>query len=262
MIYEDFININANNRIHVVQEIPSKGAHFPMIVMVSGFGADYHEFGLFDILNDAFIQHGFGVIRFSFVGIGKSSGDYSTTTLDDLVAQFKRVIDYTIHDRFVDRRNIGLFAHGFGAAVLFSSSPIEYFKSLALSAPMSEPDEALPRLFRRQRGYYPDAVSTRESPDNTKIRVGSQFWPSLTTQKIKQGITLLTIPTLIIHGEKDKNIKVYKSVDLYESLMCRKKFVLLDKADHAFTGDFRQPFIDQVCLWFNETLRTEDNTIA
>lgn len=245
-----------------MQEIPSKGAQFPMIIMVSGFGADFHEFGLYDVLNDAFIQHGFGVVRFSFVGIGKSRGDYSSSTLESLVAQFQRVIEYTFNDRFVDKNAIGLFAHGFGAAVVFSGLPIEHVKSLALSAPMSEPDEALPRLFRRQRGYYPDAISTRESPDNTKIRLGPQFWPSLTTPKIKQGIAELTTPTLIIHGEKDKNIKAYNSVDLYESLKCRKKFILLDKADHAFTGDFRQPFIDQVCQWFNDTLRTEDNNIA
>lgn len=258
MKYSQYVKDSEGNLIEVVQETPQKGEKFPTVILVPGFGADYREYGFFDEISDALIKNGFQTMRFSFAGTGTSQGEFVTTTMDFQVQQLRDIIGFAKKDRFTDTRKIGIVGHSFGASVVIAAIPLEDVTTVLFTAAQADPGENLARLFKRQRGFNPNSVSTRELPGNLQISVGSRFWQSLSRYRLIDQIKTGTQSMFFIHGEKDRKVKPWESTDLYSAVKSRKKYVLVEKADHAFTGKYRPVVVSLITDWFTEELQDQD----
>lgn len=241
--------------LEVVQEIPSKGDKFPTVVMVPGFGMDLHEYGYFDEASDLLIKNGFQTFRFSFAGTGKSEGDFADMTLDRQARELHDILQYVEQDRFTDTTRIGLLAQSFGAITTIGALPISAVKTFLFTSAPADPYASLSRWFRGQRGFDPDGISEIEHSDKSKTRIGTQFWKNLAQQKFSEKLRLVSQPILFIYGSRDKRIKRWEIQDHYFSVIARKKLLLIDQADHGFTGKFRPTVLKLIVDWFAETLR-------
>lgn len=256
MKYEYFVRDSFGNNLEVLQELPDKGDVFPTVVMVSGFGADLHEYGLFDEISTLLVKNGFQTIRFCFEGTGKSDGEFVTMTMLKQAQQLKDILnECVLKDRFADKSRIGLYAQSFGTATTVAALPLPMIRTFMFSSATADPQDSLGRLFRRQRGYNPEGISKRERSDNKIIKIGPEFWQDLRRHNLIGLIRKLSQPILFVHGTKDKKVKARESLLYFDAVKSRKKFQVIELADHAFTGRFRAAFLGVILDWFEETLR-------
>jgi len=255
MKYELKIPNAQGQQLEVLQEIPDKGDKFPTVILVSGFGADLHEFGYFDEITTVLLQNGFQTFRLSFSGTGKSQGNFEEMTMESQAAEFKLLLDYVRHDRFTIKNKVGVFAQSFGASVVISALPLVGISTFLFSATQAFPGETLARHFKRQRGFNPEAVSKMERADKSITRIGPQFWRSEKRHNLIGKIRQIAQPVLFIHGSKDKKVKGAEALLLYNAVTSKKKFHLIENSNHSFTGRFRPKVLELIVEWFEETLR-------
>jgi len=255
MKYNLNITDTFGKKLQALQEIPSKGDLFPTIIMVSGFGADLHEYGLFDELNDLLIRNGFGTIRFNFEGLGESEGNFLDMTIETQAQQVKDIIRYSLTDRFTDREHIGILSQSFGGPTTIAALPLPEVKTFVFLSAQVDPADSLARYFKRQRGYNPEGISERERSDNRITRIGPQFWQTLAKHNFLLEIKQLTQPVLFIQGTKDKNVSFREAQQYYDVLTNKKKLHYIYHADHGFTREFRPKLLELIRDWFNGELQ-------
>lgn len=241
--------------LEVVQETPSKGDKFPTVLMVSGFGVDLHEYGYFDEVRDLLTRNGFQTFSFSFEGTGASEGNFLDMTVDRQSQQLHDVLEYVKKDRYTDTSRIGILAQSFGTTTTISALPLPDIKTLLFTSAPSDPYESLARWFKGQRGYEPEGVSKIQRSDGRYTKIGSQFWSNLQKHKFAEEVKKISQPVLFIYGSRDKRIKRWEIQDHFISVKARKKLLLVNLADHGFTGKFRPTVLKLILEWFEETLR-------
>jgi len=112
--------------------LPDGPGPHPVVVTMSGSGPSDRDESLapitalkpFAVLADALTSAGIGVLRFDDRGVGDSTGDHNSATVQDLASDAGAAIDYLMTRDDVDQEHIGLFGHsegGLHAAILGSS---------------------------------------------------------------------------------------------------------------------------------------------
>lgn len=238
--------------LECIQRIPSKGDVFPTIVLVPGFGVDLHEYGYFDEAADMLVKYGFQTIQFSFSGTGGSEGEFTTTTIDREAQELQAVLQYVVKDRFTDTANIGILAHSFGGDVVVASLPLPMVKTFIFSSVPADPRTSLEKYFRQEHKFNPEGISSRQRSDGSVTKIGPQFWHSLERHHFVNESKAVTQPILLLYGEKDNKFNANQGRLYFEEIKSRKRFLLLEKADHSFTREFRTKALELIAEWFNE----------
>lgn len=254
MKYEFFIRDSKGQRIEILQQLPDKGDKFPSILLVPGFGIDLHEYGLYDDIATTLVKSGFCSWRFSFAGTGASEGDFLQSTMESQMAQLNDVIAAFLKDRFTSISQVGIAAHGFGAALVIAGLPYPNIQSFVFMSPMAKPFDTISKMYKRQRAFDPDEISTLQKPNKEIIKIGPEFWKSVNHFNIISSIKKATQPTLLIQGTKDYKVKPYEAGQFYSALTTPKKLHLIQRGDHGYTGAFRPKAAELLVEWFEETL--------
>ena len=114
--------------------LPDTSGPHPVVVTMSGSGpsdrdeslAPISTFKPFADLADALTGAGVGVLRYDDRGVGESTGEHGTATIQDFTADAAAALDYLTTRDDVDAERIGLFGHSEGglyAAMLGASDP-------------------------------------------------------------------------------------------------------------------------------------------
>ena len=112
---------------------PSPGPH-PAVVLMSGSGAQDRDESLrpvsaikpFALIADALTSAGVAVLRYDDRGVGGSSGDYESATVQELASDGRAAIDYLLERPDIDAGRIGILGHSEGglyAAMLAARNP-------------------------------------------------------------------------------------------------------------------------------------------
>ena len=111
--------------------IPAGPGPFPAVVLVSDAGAqdregtvgDYRPLGT---LGDYLTRRGVAVLRFDDRGVGRSTGDFSTTTTASLVSDVQASLNYLRTRPEINVSQIGVIGHGEGGnvALLSAAQPL------------------------------------------------------------------------------------------------------------------------------------------
>lgn len=254
MKYPLFIKDTDGYKIEVLQEIPGKGDKFPTIIMVPGFGINLHERGLFDDLSSQFLRFGFGVIRFSFEGTGKSEGEFINMTLDKQAQQLKDIINYVKKDRFVIKNKIGIYAQSFGTSTVIASLPLTGIKTYLFTGAFAYPQISMSKAFKRNGEYNPEGISKRKRSDQSTVIIGPQFWQSLNQINLLEKVSLIDKPIKFIHAGFDRKVKPDEVTDLFNAITVEKYLEFIPKSDHAFSDNFRPMVLKLIADWFAERL--------
>jgi hypothetical protein len=102
--------------------LPEGEGPFPAVVLIAGSGPNDRDETLFGhkpffVIADHLTRQGFAVLRYDKRGVGESTGNFRTATLQDFVADAETVLSYLKQQDEIDPDRIGLLGHSEGGIV-------------------------------------------------------------------------------------------------------------------------------------------------
>ncbi len=195
----------------------------------------------------ALAQHGFGVLRFDFTGLGGSGGDFANThfssNIDDLVAAADWLRASHAAPALLVGHSLG------GAAVLAAASRVPECRAVAtLGAPFD------PQHVTQQFGA---GLAVIESEGEATLQLGGRpftirrgFIDDLAGQSQLERIRNLRRALMVLHAPGDDVVSVDSARQIFEAARHPKSFVSLDDADHLLSRAEDARFAaDLIAVW-------------
>lgn len=181
-------------------------------------------------------QHGFGVLRFDFTGLGKSEGEFSDSHFSANISDLIDVHEYMAEHYEAPSLLIG---HSLGgAAVLVAASKLETVKAVAtIGAPASA--EHTTKHFASQIEGIGDDEKIKVNIGGRPFNINREFVDEFKTIDLMEIVKSLKKPLLVLHSPFDKIVGIENAQQIYHHAFHPKSFISLDNADHLLsqTGD-------------------------
>ncbi len=249
----------------------------PTIILLHGLG--FHSFE-YEELAPLLSKNGFNCLAFDFRCHGRSEGQRGYWTLQELVDDTKKVVDY-VYNRFNDK--IGIFGNSLGAIVaVFAAAQDSRIKSIVASGcPAKTADFLLTKIrkvllfiadglahfipFRISMNNFYSYGQLIDNPEWIRKIENDPLIPearrlAITTYKkalewdTTKVVKEVNIPLLVLQGKKDNLQPINQSEMLYGAANEPKEFKLID-AGHL--PHLENPELTNKILieWFNKTLK-------
>lgn len=181
-------------------------------------------------------EHGIGVIRFDFTGIGGSEGDFSTTTFTSNLDDLRAAVAYF---SAAGRPPKLLIGHSLGgAAVLAVGGELPEVRAVATIAAPSETAHFRAKLLARA----PELTWQEEAEleiGGRRWRVRREFLEDLARYPLEKRVARLGKPLLVLHSPADATVPFAAAGRIVAAAAQPVSFVSLDRADHLLMGDER-----------------------
>ncbi len=187
-------------------------------------------------------QHGIGVLRFDFTGLGESEGDFEdtnfTSNVEDLLAASKFLEENYEAPKILIGHSLG------GAAVIFAASQLESIKAVATVGAPSEPEHVTHLLSSKIEDIEDNGIAN-VSIGGRNFTIKKQFLDDLRSKDMFTILKNLKKPILVLHSPQDSVVTIENAAKIYHAAFHPKSFVSLDGADHmlskkvdaAYAGD-------------------------
>lgn len=176
-------------------------------------------------------QHGFGVLRFDFTGLGRSEGDFADTNFSHNLEDLITVNDYLSHHYQAPTLMIG---HSLGgAAVLVAAAKLANIKAVAT---IGAPADALhvSHLIADKEDIMEKGAASI-SIGGRPFTIKRQFLEDLENHDVHTIVPKLRIPILILHSPQDTVVGIENAAKIYQLAHHPKSFISLDGADHLLS---------------------------
>ncbi|CEK13203.1 alpha/beta hydrolase family protein [Chthonomonas calidirosea] len=102
--------------------LPKGNGPFPAALLIAGSGPhdrDEDVFGhkIFLVLADYLTRHHIAVLRYDKRGVGQSTGNFKTATLQDFASDALAAVKFLMHQPGIDPKQVGLIGHSEGGIV-------------------------------------------------------------------------------------------------------------------------------------------------
>lgn len=186
-------------------------------------------------------EQGMATLRFDFFGQGESEGEFEDITTSLAMGQAHAAITHVASNGF---RKIGLVGSSFGGLVsILTAAERKDIACLALKCPVVDFAEEL-RLE-----FGPDELARWQATDtipnitggSERVRLKYRLYQDCLERIAYEPAARITVPTLIVQGQRDELVPLHQCQRLFERLNGPKRLDLLPEADHQFTRgeDFR-----------------------
>lgn len=217
------------------------------IILCHGITVDKEEDGIFTELAIKLMEVGFAVFRFDFRAHGESEGNSVNMTIS------KETEDLEFATKFLQEKGykeFGILAASFagGAVSLFLSSYPNIVKTLILWNSVIDYSENINPTLPWTKKYWGHPAFERVEKfefteiGSRKFKVGRGLMEEIKTLKPWKALIKISIPTLFVHGDKDKYVRVEDSIK-YSQMMKNAKLEIIHGADHGFHEN--QKFAEQ-----------------
>jgi alpha-beta hydrolase superfamily lysophospholipase len=180
----------------------------------------------------ALTQHGIGVLRFDFTGLGASEGEFANTNfssnLADLVAAANHLRTNYSAPALLIGHSLG------GAAVLAAASEIPEVQAIATIGAPSDPSHVT-GLFREHLDKIEAEGEAEVQLAGRPFRIKRQFLLDAAEHKLTEKIARLRKPLLVMHSPRDTTVDIVNAMHIFTAAKHPKSFVSLDDADHLLT---------------------------
>lgn len=117
-----FENKTAGITLAGTMTVPLQGSNFPAVVLVTGSGPQDRDETLlqhkpFLVIADHLSRNGIAVLRYDDRGVGKSKGEFASSTTNDFAEDAAAAIEYLAERDDIDTQRIGVIGHSEGAIV-------------------------------------------------------------------------------------------------------------------------------------------------
>lgn len=197
-------------------------------------------------------EHGMGVFRFDFTGLGESEGDFADTNFSSNIEDLKAAADYMEQQWSTPRMLMG---HSLGgAAVLQAAHRISSVEAVITVGAPCNPEHVTHHLVDKM-----DEIEKKgEARINLAGRVFTikkQFLDDLSEQKMNEVIRNLDRALLIFHSPVDQTVGIDNAAHIYKLAKHPKSFISLDDADHLLTNEEDAKYVGSVAAaWVDRYL--------
>ncbi|WP_298900569.1 bifunctional alpha/beta hydrolase/OsmC family protein [uncultured Psychroserpens sp.] len=178
-------------------------------------------------------NHGFGVVRFDFTGLGRSEGEFAeshfSANVDDLIA----VNDYLAKNYKAPSLLVG---HSLGgAAVLVAASKLDNIKAVAtIGAPSTV--SHVKHLFSHGIEEVKEKGKVEINIGGRPFKIDDEFVSDFDKTDLPSIVKSLRKPLLIMHSPTDTIVGIKNAEQLYHNAHHPKSFITLDHADHLLSN--------------------------
>lgn len=180
-------------------------------------------------------ERGIATFCFDFFGHGDSDGPFEAITTTLAIHQTEAALDLVAARGY---GRIGLVGSSFGGLVaILTSARRSDIACLALKCPVVDFAEELRITLGSDELPQWQATDTIPNimggPDRVRLRY--DFYEDCLRQIAYGPAERITVPTLIVQGERDECVPLHQSRRLHDALRGPKRLILLPDADHQFT---------------------------
>ena len=198
-------------------------------------------------ISRALTQHGIGILRFDFTGLGDSEGDFAdtnfTSNVDDILAASKFLEENYEAPRILIGHSLG------GAAVIFAASQLESIQAVATVGAPSEPEHVTHLLSSKIEDIEDNGVAN-VSIGGRNFTIKKQFLDDLRSKDMYTILKNLKKPILVLHSPQDSVVTIENAAKIYHAAFHPKSFVSLDGADHMLSKKGDAAYVgDLVASW-------------
>jgi pimeloyl-ACP methyl ester carboxylesterase len=225
----------------------------PLVIFSHGFKG-FKDWGPFNAISNIFAQSGLNFLKFNFSHNGVSNENLlEFTDLDSFgsnnfsieLEDLESVIDWATNNLAVkvDLDRIYLLGHSRGGGIsILKASTNTKVKKLVSWASVSDFEK---RIENDKVNLWKDrgVVYVFNSRTNQQMPLYYQFYEDYINNKslfsISNACRMLTIPTLIIHGDEDQTVDFSEAEDLHTNIN-NSQLLKVVNSDHVFNA--KHPF--------------------
>ena len=190
------------------------------------------SFGPVRNISRALTNHGFGVIRFDFTGLGNSEGEFAEShfsgNVDDLTSVHKYIKENYNAPSLLIGHSLG------GAAVLTAASKLDDIKAVVTIAAPSTVGH-VKNLFSHQLEDIPAKGDISVNIGGRPFVINKEFVDDFDKTDLLEIVKNLRKPLLIMHSPSDTIVGIENAEQLYKNARHPKSFISLDNADHLLS---------------------------
>ena len=202
-------------------------------------------------------NHGFGVLRFDFTGLGRSEGEFAdshfSANVDDLIAVSDFLKEHYEAASLLVGHSLG------GAAVLVAASKLDNIKAVAtIGAPATVGH--VKHLFSHDINQIKEKGEVEVNIGGRPFKIDEEFVSDFDKTDLPTIVKSLRKPLLILHSPIDAIVGIKNAEQLYHSAHHPKSFVSLDSADHLLSKSEDSKYVGNViATWVERYFETKEN---
>jgi putative redox protein len=178
-------------------------------------------------------QHGFGVLRFDFTGLGSSEGEFSeshfSANIDDLISVNNYMTEHYNTPCLLVGHSLG------GAAVIVAASKLDNIKAVATVGAPSNVSH-VKHLFSHGIENIKTTGDVEVNIGGRPFKINQEFVSDFDKTNLPEITKSLRKPILILHSPVDTVVSINNAQELYLSAHHPKSFISLDDADHLLSN--------------------------
>jgi putative redox protein len=192
-------------------------------------------------------DHGVGVLRFDFTGLGASEGEFANTSFSSNIGDLLAAAEWLRARHEAPKILVG---HSLGgAAVLAAAASVPEAKAVCTIAAPADPGHVR-HLFQ---GNLADIEANGEAEvliAGRPFRVAKQFLDDIGAHKLEDAIAKLRVALLVFHAPLDNIVGIDNATRIFVAAKHPKSFVSLDDADHLLSRREDAVYVaDVIAAW-------------
>lgn len=238
--------------------IPKGKGPFPTVLFVAGLGMTMHEWrNSFDEIAKRLVSEGMMTLQFTF-DIFKSDGRVFELPLGERAKRVGEVMDWLLTMPNVDKNRIGLLAQSYGVPTAMSAN-LQRIRSVVLVGGVYTLYDSIVWTYKAHGAkLHFDGETTLPRSSGEHTTVGKEFWVDAKAFDHVAAAAAMTMPSFLIHGDKDRNLTVDEVKKAYQAFASKGKRLKIYKGgDHGINEvprPMREEFLGDVVQWFTKTL--------
>ncbi len=182
-------------------------------------------------VSDALTQHGLGVLRFDFTGLGQSAGAFDESHFEQNTADLRAACAFMAER---DQPVSLLVGHSLGgAAVLRVANKLPDVRAVATIGAPADP--------RHVKHLFADPNFDAQGKADVKIggrpfTISRDFIDALDNQHLENHVAQLRRPLIVFHSPVDKVVGIENAEQIFKAARHPKSFVSLGQSDHMVSN--------------------------
>lgn len=204
-------------------------------------------------------NHGFGVVRFDFTGLGGSEGEFAESHFSANVEDLLSVSQYLEENYEAPGLLVG---HSLGgAAVIAAASKLDNIKAVAtIGAPATS--SHVTHLFSHGIDEVKEKGEVEINIGGRPFKINKEFVEDFGKTNLPEITKNLRKPLLIMHAPFDKIVGIENAHKLYHEAHHPKSFVSLDDADHLLSNVKDSIYAgNMIGTWVQRYFEQKDNVM-
>ncbi|WP_341220486.1 bifunctional alpha/beta hydrolase/OsmC family protein [Polaribacter atrinae] len=205
-------------------------------------------------------NHGFGVLRFDFTGLGRSEGEFAESHFS---ANVEDLLDVSAFLEENYKAPSLLVGHSLGgAAVIVAASKLENIKAVAtVGAPATV--SHVTHLFSHGMEEIPEKGDVKVKIGGRPFKINQEFVNNFHKTDLPKIIKDLRKPILVMHAPFDQVVGIENAHEIYHNAMHPKSFVGLDDADHLLSKSSDSIYVgNMIGTWVERYFEPEENNMV